>query len=398
MNILITGSKGFVGKNLTIALRRRHDLTINEFDVDSSPEKLNELLPNADIIFHLAGVNRPQNVDEFKKVNADLSRQICDTLREYKRKPLVIFSSSTQAALENPYGASKRIAEEEFFKLNRDSGVPVAIYRLPGVFGKWCRPNYNSVVATFCYNIANGIPINISDPDHSVNLVYIDDVVGSFLQAMDGKIKPGNDGFYAVNKTHTITLGRLADAIHTFRKSRETLQVSDFSDHFIKCLYASYTSYLPTDDFAYSLDQRVDQRGELAELLKSSAIGQIFVSRTRPGITRGNHFHDTKVEKFVVLEGEAVIRFRHIGTDVRGQGSSSFAKASVDREVGGTEIRNQRSEVIEYRINGRDFKVVDIPAGYTHSIENIGSNDLIVLFWADEIFDPDKPDTYYEEV
>jgi UDP-2-acetamido-2,6-beta-L-arabino-hexul-4-ose reductase len=261
------------------------------------------------------------------------------------------------------------------------------------VFGKWCRPNYNSVVATFCYNIANGIPINISDPAHSVDLVYIDDVIDSFIQAMDGKLKPGNDGFYAVNKTHTITLGRLADTLHSFRKSRESLQLSDFSDPFIKCLYATYSAYLPTDNFAYSLDQRVDQRGELAELLKSSAIGQIFVSRTRPGITRGNHFHDTKVEKFVVLEGEAVIRFRHIGTDIRGQGSSSFAKASADREVGG-----QRAEIIEYRINGRDFKVVDIPAGYTHSIENIGSNDLIVLFWADEIFDPDKPDTYYEEV
>jgi UDP-2-acetamido-2,6-beta-L-arabino-hexul-4-ose reductase len=366
MNILITGAKGFVGKNLTVALRRKKDLIINEFDVDSNPEKLDELLLNADVVFHLAGVNRPQHVEEFKEVNADLSRRICDTLRTQKRKPLIIFSSSTQATLENPYGVSKRIAEEDFFKLNRESGVPVAVYRLPGVFGKWCRPNYNSVVATFCYNIAHGIPINISDPDYTVNLVYIDDVVDSFLQTMDGKIKPGDDGFYAVKKTHTITLGKLADAIHTFRKSRETLQVSDFSDPFIKCLYATYTSYLPTDDFAYSLDQRIDQRGELAELLKSSTIGQIFVSRTRPGVTRGNHFHDTKVEKFVVLEGEAIIRFRHI----------------------------LENDFFEYRISGKDFKVVDIPAGYTHSIENVGSNDLIVLFWADEIFNSSTPDTF----
>jgi UDP-2-acetamido-2,6-beta-L-arabino-hexul-4-ose reductase len=370
MNVLVTGAKGFVGKNLAIALQRRDGLIVNEFDVDSSPEKLDELLVNADVIFHLAGVNRPQNVDEFKKVNADLSRQICDTLRGSKRKPLVIFSSSTQAALENPYGISKRAAEEEFIRLNRESGVPVAVFRLPGVFGKWCRPNYNSVVATFCHNIAHKLPISISDPEHEIELVYIDDVVRSFLLAKEGKSTPLADGYRTVHPKYRITLGSLADTIQSFRDSRVSLAVPDMTDSFIRALYATYVSYFPTDAFAYALTQRADPRGELAELLKSTHIGQIFVSRTRPGITRGNHYHDTKVEKFIVLEGDAIIRFRHV----------------------------LENDSFEYPVSGKDFKVVDIPAGYTHSIENVGSNDLIVLFWADEIFDPDRPDTYFEEV
>jgi UDP-2-acetamido-2,6-beta-L-arabino-hexul-4-ose reductase len=372
MNILVTGSKGFIGKNLLVSLKRRNNLDVIEYDLDSNPEKLDELLSNADVIFHLAGVNRPQNEDEFQKVNTDLSKHICDTLREYKKKPLLLFTSSTQATLDNPYGRSKRIAEEEFFRLNKESGVPVGVFRLPGVFGKWCRPNYNSVVATFCHNIARNLPINISDPNHEIELVYVDDVVRCFLQSMDSKALPQENGFYYVKPTYTINLGKLADTIHFFRDSRSSLQLSNFNDPFNRSLYATYLSYLSTDDFAYSLDQRVDQRGELAELLKSSHFGQIFVSRTRPGITRGNHYHDTKVEKFVVLEGDAVIRFR-----------------SILPEIGG-----QKSEVIEYPVSGRDFKVVDIPPGYTHSIENIGQSDLIVLFWADEIFDPSSPDTF----
>jgi UDP-2-acetamido-2,6-beta-L-arabino-hexul-4-ose reductase len=366
MNVLITGARGFIGKNLIVSLQRRSDVTLHEYDIDMNQEKLDELINKADIIFHLAGVNRPHNVDEFQKVNTDLSKQICEMLRRFKKKPLIIFSSSTQAMLENPYGISKRIAEEEFFKLNRETGIPVCVFRLPGVFGKWCRPNYNSVVATFCHNIARGIPITISDSDHKIELAYVDDVIESFLQVMDGERSSGEDAFYIVQKTYSVSLGHLADAILSFRESRKSLQLSDFNDPFIKCLYATYISYLPTDAFAYAMDQRIDQRGELAELLKSKNIGQIFISRTRPGITRGHHYHDTKVEKFIVLEGNAIIRFRHVlGEDV-----------------------------IEYPVSGDQFKVVDIPPGYTHSIENVGINDLIVLFWADEIFDPSFPDTF----
>jgi UDP-2-acetamido-2,6-beta-L-arabino-hexul-4-ose reductase len=366
MNVLVTGAKGFIGKNLLVSLRRRNNLTVYEYDLDSNPEKLNELLHNADVVFHLAGINRPQNPDEFIKGNADLSKQICDTLCASKKDPLVVFSSSTQATLDNPYGVSKRMAENEFYRLSRESCVRVAIFRLPGVFGKWCRPNYNSVVATFCYNISHEVPITITDPNYEIELVYIDDVIRCFLQAMDGKTVPQENGFYEVGPKYNIELGKLANILQAFQESRRSLKIFDFNDPFIKCLYATYTSYLSTKDFVYNLDQHIDQRGELAELLKSPHIGQIFISRTRPGITRGHHYHDTKVEKFVVLEGEAIIRFRHILGD----------------------------DVIEYPVSGRQFRVVDIPIGYTHSIENVGQDDLIVLFWADEVFDPLSPDTF----
>ena len=284
----------------------------------------------------------------------------------WSRTPLLVLSSSTQAALDNPYGLSKRQAEDAVFDFGRETGASVFVFRLPGVFGKWCRPNYNSVVATFCHNIARDLPIAISDPAREIELVYIDDVVRAFIGIMDGRL-PVSDGKYCLAEpTYRISLGALAETIQGFRDSRVSLALPDMSDPFIRALYATYVSYLPADSFAYALTQRTDPRGELAELLKSPHIGQIFVSRTRPGITRGNHYHDTKVEKFVVLEGDAVIRFRHI--------------------LGG--------DVIEYPVSGREFRVVDIPPGYTHSIENVGQNDLIVLFWADEIFDPDIPDTF----
>jgi len=271
-----------------------------------------------------------------------------------------------QALLDNPYGVSKRQAEEEVFAFGEETGAQIAVFRLPGVFGKWCRPNYNSVVATFCHNIALDLPISISDPAKEIELVYIDDVVRAFINVMDG-MPPVTEGKYCQAKpTYRITLGALAQTIRGFRESRVSLTVPDVSDPLVHALYATYISYLPKDAFAYALTQRTDPRGELAELLKSPRIGQIFVSRTRPGITRGHHYHDTKVEKFVVLEGDAVIRFRHILC----------------------------GDVIEYPVSGREFRVVDIPPGYTHSIENAGQNDLIVLFWADEIFDPNVPDTF----
>ena len=365
-SVLITGAKGFIGRNLGIAIKRRADVELIEYDIDSPRDLLMESLARADKIFHLAGVNRPERVEEFAEGNFDLTRQICDTLQRLGRQPLLLLSSSTQALLDNPYGVSKRQAEEEVFTFGERSGAKIAVFRLPGVFGKWCRPHYNSVVATFCNNIARDLPIKISDPSTEIELVYIDDVVRAFMDVGDGMLPVRNGKYCQAKPTYRITLGALEKQIRSFRKSRVSLAVPDVSDPFVHALYATYISYLPTDAFAYALTQRHDPRGELAELLKSPHIGQIFVSRTHPGITRGHHYHDTKVEKFVVLEGDAVIRFRHI--------------------LGG--------DIIEYPVSGHEFRVVDIPPGYTHSVENVGQNDLIVLFWANEIFDPDVPDTF----
>jgi UDP-2-acetamido-2,6-beta-L-arabino-hexul-4-ose reductase len=365
-SVLVTGAKGFIGKNLIISLKRRADVGVIEHDLDSPAGLLEEGIAKADVIYHLAGVNRPERVEEFTEGNFDLTRQICDALRQLGRTPFLVLSSSTQAGLDNPYGLSKLQAEKAVFDFGRETGASVFVFRLHGVFGKWCRPNYNSVVATFCHNIARDLPIAISDPAREIELVYIDDVVRAFIDIMDGRL-PVSDGKYcSAEPMYRITLGALAETIRGFRKSRNSLALPDMSDPFTRALYATYLSYLPVDSFAYPLTQRTDLRGELAELLKSPHIGQIFVSRTRPGIMRGNHYHDTKVEKFIVFEGDAVIRFRHI--------------------LGG--------DVIEYPVSGREFRVVDIPPGYTHSIENIGQNDLIVLFWANEIFDPNIPDTF----
>jgi UDP-2-acetamido-2,6-beta-L-arabino-hexul-4-ose reductase len=365
-SVLVTGAKGFIGKNLIVALKRRTDVEVIEYDIDSPSGALDEGLNRADVIYHLAGVNRPERVEEFTEGNFDLTRQVCDALRQLGRTPLLVLSSSTQAALDNPYGLSKRQAEEAMFDFGRETGASVFVFRLHGVFGKWCRANYNSVVATFCHNIARDLSIAISDPTREIELVYVDDVVRAFIGVMDNRL-PGSDGKYCLAEpTNRISLGAFAEMIQGFRDSRVSLALPDMSDPFLRALYTTYVSYLPIDSFAYALTQRSDPRGELAELLKSPHIGQIFVSRTGPGITRGHHYHDTKVEKFVVLEGDAMIRFRHI--------------------LGG--------DVIEYPVSGREFRVVDIPPGYTHAIENLGQNDLIVLFWSDEIFNPDVPDTF----
>jgi UDP-2-acetamido-2,6-beta-L-arabino-hexul-4-ose reductase len=366
MKILVTGAEGFIGKNMVVALKRRADVDVIEYDLDSPAGLLEEGLAKTDVICHLAGVNRPERVEEFRSGNFELTRQICDALQRLGRTPLLLLSSSIQAALDNPYGLSKLQAEVAAFDFGGNTGASVFVFRLPSVFGKWCRPNYNSVVATFCHNIARDLPIAISDPAREIELVYIDDVVCAFIGVMDSR-QPVSDGRYClVEPTHRVSLGALAETIQGFRDSRVSLALPAINDPFVRSLYSTYLSYLPTDSFGYALTQKTDLRGELAELLKSPYIGQIFVSRTRPGITRGNHYHDTKVEKFLVLEGDAVVRFRHV--------------------LGG--------DVIEYPVSGREFRVIDIPPGYTHSIENSGQNDLIVLFWAAEIFNPDIPDTF----
>jgi len=367
MVFLVTGSGDFVGKHMVEALRRQPDSQVIGIDIGCKPEELEDGLARADVIFHLAGIHRPQNVEEFKTGNAEFTIRICDRLKTMSRHPLLVFSSSTQAALDNPYGVSKREAEEALRCFAKTAGASVAIFRLKNEFGKWCRPNYNSVVATFCHNISRDLPITISDPDRELELVYIDDVVSGFLSVLDQPPAPGACAHREISNFYKITLGELAAKIRSFHESRKTLVLADFADELTHRLYATYLSYLDASDFAYPLDKKTDPRGCLAEFIKSPAIGQIFVSRTNPGITRGNHYHHTKTEKFMVVEGDAIIRFRHIDSQ----------------------------EVIEYPISGHEFKVVDIPPGYTHSIENVGSTEMIVLFWASEIFNPEKPDTYF---
>lgn len=365
MNILVTGANGFIGSHLVDWLSHKDEHTVISVTRADSMAQLIEKLSHAEMVFHLAGVNRPENEEEFITGNINLTEQICATLQETGRSVPMVLSSSTQAEQDNAYGRSKQRAEEIASRYATTTNARVAIYRLPGVFGKWSRPNYNTVVATFCHNIARDLPITISDPAHQVGLVYIDDVMQHFMQEIEalewGLHKP------TVEPVYQISLDELAEQIRAFRQGRETVYAPGFTDPFVHKLYATYLSFLESSKLSYKLEKRSDPRGSLAEFIKLPAFGQIFVSRTKPGITRGDHYHHTKTEKFLVLEGKAMIRFRHL-------------------------ISN---EIIEYPIRGEDYEVVDIPPGYTHSIENTGNRELVTLFWASEVFNPKKPDTYY---
>ena len=373
--VLVTGSKGFVGRNICAVLRRREDVELYEYDVNNKPEDLGSALGKIDCIIHLAGVNRPEDPGEFESGNAGSLKEICSKLQKVGRAPKIILSSSIQAELDNPYGASKRHAEEILQRFSENSGAECVVYRFRNLFGKWCRPNYNSVTATFCHNIANGLPVHISDPAYEIELTHIDDVVEAITAELS--LSSSNFRFAPSLPSKRISLGELADKIKSFRKIRTSLNLPDFRDRFERTLYGAYISYLNNREFEYGLDIKTDKRGSLAEFLKSPSMGQIFVSRTKPGVIRGDHYHHTKTEKFLVIEGEAVIRFRHIQLESQGSG------------VG---------EVIEYRVRGEDYQVVDIPPGYTHSIENVGTGVLVTLFWASEMFDPDRSDTYFAKV
>ncbi len=369
-SVLVTGSAGFIGKNLRQALCRRSEIKLICFDVHDNADILESLLAEADVIFHLAGVNRPDRIEDFEEVNAGLTRMLVTQLATLKRQPTVIMSSSTQAGQENPYGISKREAEEALAAFARRTGAPVRVYRLPGVFGKWCRPNYNSVVATFCYNIARDLPIEISDPSREIVLMHVQDVVRRFCADLDSFDLPPGLSWGEASPLFRITLGRLAELIRSFQESRVTLITPDMADPFLRRLHSTYMSYLPEHTLAYDLAKRQDSRGILAEMFKSPHFGQIFVSRTKPGITRGNHYHDVKFEKFCVVEGEAMVRLRSV----------------------------EDHKVYEYPISGRELRVVEIPPGYAHSIENVGVDELITLFWANEVFDVQDPDTFPEIV
>lgn len=372
MKVLVTGSSGFIGKNLCSDLKLRDDVELLTFSRDQSIDELPSLVLDSDFIFHLAGVNRPKDETDFTKENIGLTEKIIETLRVESKKTPLLITSSTQADLDNPYGNSKLAAEEAAFNWHKESSAPVYVYRLPGVFGKWCKPNYNSVVATFCHNIANNIPIEIADPTRVITLTYIDDVIGDFTQHLNESSKDIDFSKHQlVNRTFDISLGDLSDRIHVLRDIRTKLVIPNLEDPLNKFLYATYISYLPTDDFSYSLTKNSDDRGWLAEFVKSKQFGQVFISKSKPGITRGDHWHKTKIEKFLVVEGTAEITFRN-------------------------KINEQ--DVIRYNVSGNEMTVLDIPTGYVHAIRNIGETDLVTIFWANEILDKEKPDTFYEKV
>jgi len=370
MNILITGSDGFIGKNLIADLKRYEQYKLLKYDINNTREELTDYIKQADFIIHLAGVNRPKDDSEFIYGSKELTKEIIQIMKDNDKSIPLLITSSIQADKDNAYGLSKKAAEEAVFNWAKETNNKAYIFRLPNVFGKWCRPNYNSVVATFMHNIANDFPINISDENYNLNLVYIDDIIKEFKLALEEKAHINECGYAYIPITHSITLGKLADIIYSFKKSRDDLSISDMSDELVKKLYSTYLSYLPTNDFNYLLRMNVDNRGSFTEFIRTKDRGQISINILKPGIIKGNHWHHTKNEKFLVVSGNGVIKFRNI-TD---------------------------SKIIEYNVSGDKLEVVDIPAGYTHNIENKGTADMVTIMWSNECFDPNNPDTYFEEV
>ena len=371
--ILITGAGGFVGKNLVATLRTAGYTDLMLFEKDDTPETLADYCRRAAFVVHLAGINRPTDPSEFYTGNAGLTDTLLADLEAAGNTAPVLVTSSTQAELDNDYGKSKRQAEEAIFAHRRRTGATVYVFRMPGVFGKWCRPNYNSVVATFCHNVAHGLPIQVRDSAFSLPLVYIDDVVACILAAFDGQVMMDRSAtpICHMHPIHEVTLGRLAELIQGFAAGRTSLAVPDLAPgSFEKKLYSTYLSYLPSDQFSYPLEMHTDNRGSFTEFLRSPERGQVSINISHPGIVKGNHWHHTKNEKFLVVKGEGVIRFRNI-----------FSR-----------------EVIEYHVSGDKLEVVDIPCGYTHNIENVGTEDMVTVMWANEAFDPDHPDTFFEPV
>lgn len=368
MKVLVTGSDGFIGRNMMVRLGELAGFEAIGFDREDSLDDLKERVGQADAVVHLAGVNRPKDIKEFAEGNADLTVRLCDLIAATGRKVPLIISSSIQADLANPYGESKRCAEMAGEVLAANAGNPVTIYRLPGVFGKWCRPNYNSVVATFCHNIANDLPIQISDPAFALNLVYVDDVVGEFVHALDAM--PAGLSLGDVRPVYGITLGELAAQIEAFKNCRESLVSERVGTGLVRALYATYVSYLPPARFAYDLPKYGDERGVFVEMLKTQDSGQFSYFTAHPGITRGGHYHHTKTEKFLVIKGSARFGFRHMVTN----------------------------EGYEIFTSGDKPQVVETVPGWTHDITNVGNEEMVVMLWANEIFDRARPDTIAAKV
>lgn len=400
MKILVTGAHGFVGRNLVSQLRNIRDgkarnyalsgeeLEIFEYDVDTDPSLLDDYCRQADFVFNLAGVNRPKDTSEFMKGNFGFASTLLETLKEHGNRCPVMLASSIQATLvgryaASDYGRSKLAGEELFFAYSRETGAKVLVYRFPNLFGKWCRPNYNSAVTTFCYNTAHDLPLQVNDPSTRLELLYIDDLVEEMLAALEGKehrcefdgvetILQEDGRYCAAPVTHKVTLGEIVELLHAFSRQPATLVMPEIPPHsFAKKLYSTYLSYLPKEKVAFPLKMNVDARGSFTELLRTENCGQVSVNISKPGITKGEHWHHSKWEFFMVVSGHALIRERKIGTD----------------------------EVLEFEVSGREIKAVHMLPGYTHNIINLSeTEDLVTVMWANETFDPSRPDTYYEPV
>ncbi len=382
MNILITGAKGFVGRNLVETLKNIKDgrdksfgidfeLGIFEYDIDTDETLLDKYAKECDFVFHLAGVNRPKDEKEFMEGNFGFTSVLLDLLKKHGNKAPILITSSIQAALDNPYGISKKAGEDLIFAYGRENGAKTFVYRLPNVFGKWCRPNYNSAVATFCHNIARDLPITVNDPSHMMTLVYVDDVVAEFISAL--KSEENREGDYCkVPVEHKITLGGITQLLESFANQPKTLVMPEIPDNsFAKKLYSTYLSYLPKEKVSFPLKMNEDARGSFTELLKTENCGQFSVNISKPGITKGQHWHNTKWEFFIVVSGRALIQQRKIGTD----------------------------EVLNFEVSGEKIEAVHMLPGYTHNIINLSkTEDLITLMWANERFNPEKPDTFFEVV
>lgn len=399
MKILVTGAKGFVGKNLVAQLNNIKegkakfygDIEIDEvfeYDIDSTPDELERYCREADFVFNLAGVNRPQNPEEFMQGNFGFASTLLDTLKKYNNTAPVMLSSSIQATLvgryaEGDYGKSKKAGEELFFEYAHSTGAKVLVYRFPNLFGKWCRPNYNSAVATFCNNIANDLPIQVNDRNTLLELLYIDDLVDEMIAALKGEehhcefdgidtVLTEGGRYCAVPITHKVTLGEIVDLLEAFKAQPETLVMPEIPEgSFAKKLYSTYLSYLPKEKASFPLKMNIDQRGSFTELIKSVGVGQVSVNISKPGITKGEHWHNTKWEFFIVVSGHGLIQQRRVGSD----------------------------EVLNFEVSGDKIEAVHMLPGYTHNIINLSdSEDLVTVMWCNECFDPSKPDTFFEKV
>lgn len=407
MKILVTGAKGFIGKNLCLTLKSLHlqknhplaneTIELLECDIDTPREQLETWLETCDFVYHLAGVNRPKDVSEFKAGNTVFTEDILERLESRCRKESgckipVLLASSTQAALDNDYGKSKKAAEDAVFAYGEKTGAPVYVYRFANVFGKWCRPNYNSAVATWCYNIAHDLPIMVRDPNAQVTLVYIDDLVealvGHLIEGGRSKVECSTSNLqpstsiYSVTPSYTRTLGEITDLLYSFHNEPENLMVPDQADGFTKKLYSTYLSYLPEDKFSYPVTMHCDERGSFTELLHTAERGQVSVNISKPGITKGQHWHHTKHEKFCVVSGRGCIQFRKMDTI----------------HCSTSNLQPPTSQIIEYHVSGEKIEIVRIPPGYTHNIINEGDTDMVTVMWANEVFDPAHPDTFFEKV
>lgn len=362
MTVVVTGAHGFVGRNLVVRLRER-SLDVVALGSGATEAEVRAALADARFVFHLAGVNRPETESEFMSGNADFTSTITRVLTEVRNPAPIVYASSIQAAYDNPYGRSKRAAEDALFNYAHASGAPVRVFRLANIFGKWAHPNYNSAVATFCHNIARGLPVVVNDPSAILQLIHIDDVCSTFLALMDEKLEGG--AFGEAKVVHTTTVGEVAAAIRGFADSRASLVTDRVGTGLIRCLYSTYLSYLEPEDFSYAVPRHGDLRGVFVEMLKTPDCGQFSYFTAGPGITRGEHYHHTKTEKFLVLSGKARFGFRHI-------------------------VTNERHEILT---EGGEARIVETIPGWTHDITNVGESEMVVMLWANEIFDRNRPDT-----